>query len=128
MIYPFQCDLCGEYVEDVRPSKDSSLPQICKCGAPMRRIYTATLFAIDKQDYFDYGLGCHVRNRSDVKEAIKKMRDGKVNGRDVVIADEKGRKHIEKRDVPGIDVVEVGNNKEKPTQKKQSYDIPRGLI
>jgi hypothetical protein len=94
----------------------------------MRRIYTVTLFAIDKQDYFDYGLGCHVRNRSDVKEAIRKLRDGKKNGRDVVLTDDNGKKFIEKRDVPGIDVVEIGNQRPKIDKKHIDYNIPRGAI
>jgi len=128
MIYPFQCDKCGKYIEVVRPSSDSGLPQSCECGQVMRRVYTATLFAIDKQDYFDYGLGCHVRNRSDVNEAIRRLRDGKKNGRDVVVHDDKGVKHIEKRDVEGIDVVEIGNQRPKADIKKDNYDIPRGLI
>lgn len=129
MIYPFQCDACGEYIEVVRLSRDSSLPESCgKCGATMRRIYTATLFAIDKQDYFNYGLGCQVRNRSDVNEAIRKLRDGKKDGRDVVLTDEKGKKYIEKRDVPGIDVVDIGNERIKPEKKRISYDIPRGMV
>jgi len=128
MIYPFQCDQCGEYVEAARPASESGLPQVCTCGATMRRIYTVTLFNIDKQDYYDYGLGCHVRNRSDVNEAIKKMRDGKKGGRDVCRLDDKGRKYIEKVDVQPIDVVEVGNEKPKLKPQKQSYDIPRGSI
>jgi hypothetical protein len=94
----------------------------------MRRIYTATLFNIDKQDYFDYGLGVHVRNKSDVNEAIRRLREGKKDGRDVVVRDEKGVKHIEKRDVEPVDVVEVGNERPKVEIKKNNYDMPRGII
>lgn len=129
MIYPFRCPQCGEYTETVRQAAQASDPETCKnCGETMDRVFTAPQFSIDKQDYFNHGLGVHVRNKGDVQEAIRRLRDGKVNGRDVLMTDEKGKKYIEKTDIKPVDIVEVGNERPKVEKQKQSYDLPRGLI
>jgi hypothetical protein len=121
MIYPFKCD-CGEHIEVIRMSKDAHLPEICKCGKEMTRIFTVPLFAIDKiAEYFDHALGCTIKSKADKDNAIKRLKDGKVNGRDVLMTDEKGKKYIEKADVPGVNLVEVGNEKPKLAPNRQEY-------
>jgi hypothetical protein len=107
---------------------DSSLPLTCCCGQPMQRVYTVPQFSIDKRDYFDYGLGIHVKNKSDIDNKLRELRDGKTNGRDVWRKDEYGKKYCEKVDVPPMNVQEIGNENLKTKPAHQDYDLPKGAI
>lgn len=128
MIYPFHCPSCGNYREVVRPVSESGDAERCNCGQIMNRVYTIPQINVSKMDYFNYGLGVHVKSKDDVKNAIKKIADGEVNGRTVWHRDEKGKLYSEKVDVPGRELVEIGNEKVKLSPKKQNYDLPRGIL
>ena len=104
MIYPFKCPDCGKSVDVYRPAIRAGEPEPCPaCGSVMARVWTAPQIDCPNIDYFDSGLGCHVRSRSDVRNAVSRIRD------------------------KGVDIVEIGNEKPRAQPKRKKYDLPRGF-
>jgi hypothetical protein len=66
----------------------------------MNRVYTPTQFSIDTTEYYDNGLGTTISNKFQQQERIRELND----------------KH-------GMDLVEVGNEKVKPTKRKSDYSL-----
>lgn len=50
-VYCFICPECGDTAEVVRPMKDCSVPQQCKCGANMRRDFAAQKTNAGNKEY-----------------------------------------------------------------------------
>lgn len=103
-VYPFKCDACGAYVEDVRHMSESDKQQMCECGAKMRRVYLKTQVSVpNNSGYHNYGLGIDVHHKNDVKDYCKR--------------------HF---DTTGSEIVEVGNENLKKHVKpvRQEYTIP----
>lgn len=130
MIYPFKCPECGTYEEIVRMVVEAHLPLVCDCGERMKRVWTSPLISVPaSESYYNHGLGCEVHHKGDVTDALKKMRDG--GSREAVRVDDKGKIYTEKVDVPGREVVEVGNDYKSARsikRKEADYTVPRGLF
>jgi putative FmdB family regulatory protein len=105
MIYPFQCDQCNTAVEVYRPAAESDQPQVCQCGAVMRRVYTAPMVSVDKVEGFDHGLGRYIRNKGHKRDVLRQIKAE-----------------------TGQDLIEVGNEKPKIKPIVQEYDIPGGVL
>ncbi len=59
MVYPYHCDRCGLNCEIQKPMSEASRPEKCKCGALLRRVYTAPSVTWGKNcwDFDHEGLG-----------------------------------------------------------------------
>ena len=131
MIYPFRCPDCGKYTEAIRPMSAYNEPEICKCGQQMARVYTVPHVSVpDMQPHFNYGLGREVHSKHDIRDAVREISDGKVKGRTVWHRDPDTRKlYSERVDVPGREIVEVGNERVKPVPaKRHDYTMPKEVL
>jgi len=106
--YPFWCDTCEFYVEDIRSMHDAASPMICaKCGKVMDRIYTApnVSISIPAEGYYNYGLGKYISRKSDISEAQRQYRD-----------------------THGSDLIEVGNERIKARPPASKYKLPSEVV
>jgi len=85
--YPFECP-CGEYKEVFRHMVDAGDPEICVCGKDMLRIYSGTQAIVKNYGYFNNGLGCWIKGKDDVKDAMTKY-NHTTGGRMVELGTEK---------------------------------------
>jgi len=87
MIYEYSCPDCGTHQELMQNmSEPHELVTCLSCGGVAKRVWTAPQSITDnKPAYFDNGLGCVVRSRSDIREAIKRI-NGKT-GQNIVECD-----------------------------------------
>jgi len=120
--YDFECDNCGSVVEVYRPISESGDPEQCGyCDSRMRRIYT-TQTNVRSHGYFNHGLGQYVRSSADVRDAMKRIRDG-YSSEHVNSHGERYKVHHE-----GPDLVPVGDDKPSSYtgKKRQGYSFTAG--
>ena len=107
--YPFWCDDCESYVEEIRSMHHASDECVCeRCAKPMRRIYTAPQInmPVPPEGYYNHGLGLQVNSKDDIKE-YKRRYEGAT----------------------GKELIEVGNEKVKPvSQNKRSLSMPDEVV
>jgi predicted nucleic acid-binding Zn ribbon protein len=100
MIYPFECPECGLYHEEIAHHTEMPTGLKCPdCNTDMIRQFPPSQVNVPKTGYYDPGLSIYVRNKRDVRDAIKKHHD-------------KTGKTIE----------EVGNENNKPKKVKHNYN------
>lgn len=106
MIYPFKCSSCGKEIEEVRPASESAKLPICgDCGSQMSRVWAAPHINMQQSGYYDHGLGCYVKNRSEAMQILKRNSD--------------------------VDPVDIGNDRESLRKLRPAmadYSIPRGAL
>ena len=97
-LYDYQCPDCGEVKEVYQTMGEAHELGTCgSCGGVTRRVWTAPSVMPDNtQPYYNHGLGCMVRSKADIREAVKR-----ING------------------TTGQDLIEVGTEKMKPLKPKK---------
>ena len=127
-LYPFKCPACGDGREEVRPVAEHDQPTFCGCGERMCRVYEPLHVCVPMTGYYNYGLGCYVRNKQDVKDALRRERDGYT---EAVEVRERGTNKLvrTKREHKGRELVEVGNERQDHIKPKHiDYTLPRGAL
>lgn len=81
-VYTYECPKCHEITEAFR-RVDERHNFVCDCGTQMEIvILTPPNHPKEMLPYFDKGLGCHVRDRSDRKRKMKAMGLKEAGGSD----------------------------------------------
>ena len=127
--YPFVCPDCHSYTEEIRTMRDAANIAICpSCHQIMNRVYSLPQVSVPAGGYYNYGLGCYVNGPKDVKDALKRNRDGYYEDKTIRVAgDPTGWRNIRK-EVKGRELVEVGNEKQTVTKPHKDYVLPRGAL
>ena len=112
MLYRFVCDSCGksEYLARSVSERDATEP--CVCGHALSRVFTAPNVSVIApfQSAFNPAFGKVLKNRSDLKDELRKYSDA-----------------------TGSELVEVGNDFQKPKreldysfdEKRAEYELER---
>lgn len=84
MLYLYKCDSCDKVEEIVKPARESSSPEVCKCGVEMRKLFTPPqLMAISSEDPFrSVALGQIVKNKKH-ERALAKERGWEEVGNEI---------------------------------------------
>ncbi len=98
-------------------------PEYCECGVLMDRVYTAPQVSVPMMGYYNHGLGRYIGHKSHIKDAIKEIAEPKKMERY-----NKMTGKTEKYERPGVNVVEVGNEKVKPKREDPQVKIPREVM
>jgi putative FmdB family regulatory protein len=100
-LYDYNCPDCGEGATVFQTMGESHESRPCgSCGGVARRVWNVpSVFPDNTQSYFNHGLGCVVRSKGDIREAMKRIKG-----------------------TTGQDLIEVGNEKLKRTDPvRQEY-------
>lgn len=65
MIYTYTCDTCGKDAERVLPMSEHDSPQICECGATLRKTFNVQAPIMkDKNNWYVEGVDKPVYNKT----------------------------------------------------------------
>lgn len=71
MLYDFYCEKCNEITEVFQRMNDKHEYDCEKCGTSTERVWDVPFFVGDTcSDYYDAGLGCHIKNKEHRKAVM----------------------------------------------------------
>ena len=74
--YDYSCPTCGETTEVYQPMRESHESITCRCGGVAQRVWTVPEAQVESgESYYNYGLGCRVSNKHDIKDAMHRIND-----------------------------------------------------
>jgi len=74
--YNYRCSECNTEVEMYQGMSEPHECVACSCGHMAYRVWSVPAAITDNHDaYFNHGLGCMVRSKADVREAIKRINE-----------------------------------------------------